>query len=240
MQTRTLAKVIQNLSETKLQRLTDRNQTKPSPVELAPLLGPCYYTNYILGESPSTYVGPAGTQAFINLDGFRWLQGTQSQNRIGKYIYLKRTTMNLQIQMDPLSRHGETKFRVIVYKSKRNAVIGTGGGNPMDNLFITHTGSTVGINNVAPIEARSMNFQTWLVNKRNYHIVKDFKFILAPQNIAAQGSTDPFTINQSNKPSEKNMTFSLGHYKKTDMSEDNTPTGLKLPILCNYYSYAYS
>ena len=92
-------------------------------------------------------MGPAGTQAFINLDGFRWLQGTQSQNRIGKYIYLKRTTMNLQIQMDPLSRHGETKFRVIVYKSKRNAVIGTGGGNPMDNLIITQTGSTVGINN---------------------------------------------------------------------------------------------
>jgi len=223
-QTRKVSKMIENISETKLQPLTEYNSQGPSPIEVAPTTGPCYFTNYCLGTAPAAWVGPSGSAAFKNLDGFNWPQGTAANQRVGRYLYLKRTTLQLRISMMGISRTGATKFRVIVYKEKRNKYNVAGGGNPCDNLFIDHNGDTRGINNVAPVNSRIMNFSTWLLNRRNYHVVKDFKFSLAPEQQLVSGSTDPANINQGMLKSDKVMQFKLGHYQKTEFDASGDPT----------------
>lgn len=221
-QTRTVSQVLKNISETKIQQLTPRYAIVPSPVEVAPTSGPCYFTNYCLGTAPAAWVGPNGAAAFNDLDGFVWPLGPGAAERNGQYMYLKKTTLTLRIAMDQIARHGPTKFRVIVYKEKRNRYNTTANGNPCDDLFIDQSGAVRGVNNLAVVDARAMNFNTWLVNRRNYQVVKDFKFVLANEQQSAQGSTDPFNVNQHNA-SEKVMRFDLGHYQKAKFGTANVP-----------------
>lgn len=219
---RQVAKIINTIGETKVQALRSWNATPALPVEVLPTSGPCYFTNYCLGTAPNSFTGPSGTFAFNNLEGFEWPQGTGPNERIGRYMYLKRTTLQMRIAMNPLARHGPVKFRVIVYKEKRNRYNIAGGGNPNADLFLNHVGAPVGINTANAANTRAMNFNTQLVNKRNYQVVKDLKFTLATQNISSQGSTEPFTVNQHFK-SEKMLNFSLGHYKKTAFDANGNP-----------------
>lgn len=221
-QTRTVARTLQNTAETKIQALTAKYAIEPSPVEVAPTTGPCFFTNYCLGTAPTGWNGPSGAAAFNDLEGFTWAPGTGSSNRIGQYLYLKRTTLNLRVAMDAQSRHGPVKFRVVVYKEKRNRYNTTANGNPCDDLFISQTGASVGVNTVSAVDARTLDFNTWLVNKRNYQVVKDFKFILANETLSAVGSTEPFNVNQHNSV-EKMLQFSLGHYQKAKFDDSNTP-----------------
>jgi len=224
IQTRKVSKMIENISETKLQSLQEFNATAPKPIEVSPTTGPCYFTNYCLGTAPGAWVGPNGSAAFNNLEGFNWPQGTSAGQRVGRYLYLKRTTLQLRVSMQGISRTGNTKFRVIVYKEKRNRYNVSGGGNPCDDLFVDHEGKTQGVNNLAPTNARIMNFSTWLVNKRNYDIVKDFKFTLSPEQQFVSGSTEPSNLNQGIFKSEKLMQFKLGHYQKAEFDAAGDPT----------------
>jgi len=222
-QTRSIAKVIQNMSETKIQALRVWSATPPLPVEVLPTSGPCYFTNYCLGTAPTGWNGPNGAAAFNNLNGFEWAPGTGANERVGQYMYLKKTTINLRVAMNASSRTGTTKFRVIVYKEKRNRYNTTANGNPCDDLFINQAGKSVGVNTAASVNARALDFNTWLVNKRNYQLVKDFKFVLAPETLSYQGGSDPRNVNQVSH-AEKIMQFSLGHYQKAKFSTaDNTP-----------------
>lgn len=223
---RQVAKIINTIGETKIQALRSWNATPALPVEVLPTSGPCYFTNYCLGTAPASFLGPNGNLAFNNLEGFEWPQGTGANQRIGRYMYLKRTTLQLRIAMNPLARHGPVKFRVIVYKEKRNRYNTAGGGNPCDDLFLSHVGGPVGINTANAPNTRAMNFNTQLVNKRNYQVVKDMKFTLTTQNTSASGSTEPFTINQHFK-SEKMINLSLGHYKKTAFDDNGNPEDTK-------------
>lgn len=224
---RQVAKIINTIGETKIQALTEKNAIKPKPVEVAPTIGPCYFTNYCLGTAPGSFTGPDGSASFNDLNGFEWQQGTSSQQRIGRYMYLKRTTLQLRIAMDQIASTGPTKFRVIVYKEKRNQYNVAGGGNPNNDLFLSHLGKAVGVNTANAVEKRAMNFNTQLVNKRNYQVVKDMKFTLCNEQQSALGSTDPFNVNQHFK-SEKMIQLSLGHYKKTAFSADTaTPEDTK-------------
>lgn len=222
VKSRAVARTLRSTAETKIQALTQKVAIAPKPVEVAPTTGPCYFTNYCLGTAPTAWVGPNGASAFENLNGFVWPSGTGPAERIGQYMYLKRTTMNLRIAMDAQSRSGPTKFRVIVYKEKRNQYNVTGGGNPCDNLFIDQSGTSVGVNTVSTPDARALEFNTWLINKRNYQVVKDFKFTLANETLSSLGSTEPYNVNQGNK-SEKLLRFSLGHYQKAKFGQGNVP-----------------
>lgn len=222
LQTRAVSSVIKNISETKIQALTPQNAIIPKAVE-ATGTGPCYFTAYTLGTAPSGWNGPTGSGAFNDLNGFTWPLGNGPAERNGQYMYLKRTTVNLRVAMKPQSRHGPVKFRLVVFKELRNRYNTTANGNPCDDLFIDQSGQVRGVNQSAPVAQRVMDFNTWLVNKRNYRVVKDFKFILQNESLSALGSTDPFNQNQ-HYPVEKNIRLSLGHYQKAKFDAGSTPT----------------
>lgn len=103
---RALAKKQSLTGESKIQALTAKNKIAPAPLTVAPLLGPVYFTNYCLGTAPAAWVGPTGGTNFNDLNGFVWPNGTAFNQRIGRYMYLKRTTLQLRVEMNQISRHG--------------------------------------------------------------------------------------------------------------------------------------
>jgi hypothetical protein len=219
---RALSKKQSATGESKIQALTEFNKQEPLPLTVAPAVGPVYFTNYCLGTAPAAWEGPDGAANFNDLNGFLWVNGTGPNERIGRYMYLKRTTLQLRVEMDQISRHGPVRFRLIVYKEKRNRYNSAGNGNPNADLFIDHSGNDIGFNTVATPSAQAQSFNTYLVNKRNYQVVKDTKFTLCPEQNSASGSALPFNVNQHNK-SFKDITLRLGHYQKAAFGRDNNP-----------------
>jgi len=219
---RSVSNLIKSISETKVKALTPANLVVPQAVEVAPTLGPCYFTNFCLGNAPAAWTGPSGGASFTDLGGFEWPLGPGAAERNGQYMYLKRTRMNLRLAMNAQSRVGAVKFRVVVYKEKRNRYNTAGNGNPNNDLFLDQSGNVVGVNTVATVNQRAIDFNTWLVNKRNYQVVHDSMCILAPETLSYQGGVDPRNISQS-YPSEKMFNFNLGHYQKAKFGQDNLP-----------------
>lgn len=229
-----LTKTMNNSVEQKIQTLSNIYQAKPLPQLVAPALGPLYYYNACLGDAPLTpapanaplWPGPNGQSNFNGLAGFQWPQGTGPTQRIGRYLYLKHTTMQMRLAMlNTVSNATPTQFRVIVYKAKRNAAAGTGGGNPNEDLFLNNEGRALGINNLGIVESKSFEYMNMLVNKRNYTIVSDTKCILQPSTIAVQGA-NPVGVISTAYPPEKTFSLKLTHNSKTAFSNFNAPLDL--------------
>jgi len=215
-----LATRLNSVGETKLNALVRNNELTPTS-QIQGGTSPVYYQNYVLGENPNNYVN------FNTLGGMVWPQGTGDNERIGKYLYLKKTTLHLKIGLTAGARQtGPTRFRVIVYKSKRVAAPGQGLVNPSTNLFLDDRGREFGVDSSIPATEVSYQFQTALPNKKMYHIIKDKKFLLCPDVSAVSGGSNLVTPSSQSMLNERNMTFSLGHWKKTTFIVDNQPSDL--------------
>ncbi len=223
--------------ETKIQALTQINGALPSTMTVGG--GPVAFTNFCLGTAPGAWTGANGQPNFTDLNGFIWPNGTLSNQRIGRYMYLKRTTLQMRVSMNQLSRHGPVRFRLIVYKEMRNRYNTPGNGNPNTDLFIDHEGNDTGFNIVTANANQVQDMNTQLVNRRNYKVVKDFKFTLAPEQNQVQGQAIPFNVNQHNK-SSKDITLKLGHYHKATFGQDNTPDDFKYRYCITLVSYPTS
>lgn len=209
-QSRMVARILNKTSELKINPLEKYSTTTPRPSVPLPGTGPIYYTQYCLGNVPS------GWTNFDALGGFEFEQGTGPNQRIGKYMYLKKTTMHLKISMNNLARiASQVRFRIVVYKSKRNNVPGTFGGNPSEHLFIDSQGREFGVDNTISNSEASMEYTTALVNRKNYVVLKDTQFILTPQSYEVQGGSNVVSQLSQNGRTEKTMRFELGHYAKT-------------------------
>lgn len=184
-----------------------------------------YYNNYCLGSPANTWLGPTGGANFVGLNGFTWPQGTSNNTRIGKYMTLKHTTMSFRVGLIGVPRGSSPmRFRVIVYKAKRNAVLGTSGGNPNENLFIGLSGSELGINNSYAQNAVAYEMMNMLVNKRNYEVFCDKQFILCHPTFAVQGGSNVVSpIAQGMYPTEKNFLWKLPHNEKVAFGVGNIP-----------------
>lgn len=222
VKSRKVSNMLSKNSELKINALQRYSQATPQPSVPLPGTGPIYFTNYCLGEAPSGWTG------FNDLEGFEFPAGTGPNQRIGKYMYLKKTTLHLKIAMNNLVNTAtQLRFRVVVYKSKRNNVPGTAGGNPSLNLFIDDRGREFGVDNTLTNNEASMQYTTAIVNRKNYHVVKDTQFILTPQTCAVQGGSNVVSPLSQAGPTERTMRFELGHYAKTSFDAGTSkPTDL--------------
>lgn len=229
-----LTKTMNNSVEQKIQSLANVYQAKPKPQINLPSTGPIYYYNACLGNAPNIpggtnplWPGPTGANNFQSLDGFQWSQGTGPNERVGRYLYLKHTTLQMRLAMlnTPLNST-PTQFRVIVYKAKRNAAAGTGGGNPNDDLFLQNDGRVFGLNLLSVAESRTFEFMNMLINKRNYQVVADTKCILQPSTCAVQGGSNIVSPIATAYPCEKTFSMRLKHNAKTAFSNFNQPLDL--------------
>lgn len=204
-------------------------------------VGPLYFYNACLGNPPSTWEGPNGQQSFQGLDGFQWKQGTGPNERIGRYLYLKHTNMNLRLNMLATpQKSGPTQFRVIVFKSKRltgetSEII----GNPNSDLFIDNQGNSIGINVSSIEESRSFEFMNMLINKRNYTCVMDKKVVLQPSLISVQGGSNVVSTLSTNYPPEVNFSMKLKHESKTAFTNFDQPLDLNYQYCVQVISAPY-
>ncbi len=220
-----LVKTMNNVAENKLKALENVYLGKPKSQQ-ATIGGPLYYYASCLGNPASTWLGPNGQQNFQGLDGFQWEQGTGPNERIGRYLFLKHTTMQLRLNMLTTPSNGSpTQFRIIVFKAKRNSALGSAGGNPSDDLFLNNSGTSIGINTSSIEESRTFEFMNMLINKRNYSCYMDKKVILQPSLIAVQGSA-PVVPLATNYPPEATFNLSLKHNSKTAFTNFDQPQDL--------------
>jgi len=201
-------KVMKNISELKINEMVPVNCDAPLPIVPAPGATAIYKAQYNIGPSISAWSG------FTPIQGTSFAQGTGANQRIGKYVYLKNSSVRVKIQMNdvPQAQTNPTRFRVIVFKTRRNYVAGTTGGNPEDNLFLNPLGGEFGVNTLG---LESMDYESSLVNKKNYMVVKDQQFILQP--ITSQPVGQSIIANAGVYKNEKYLYFNLGHYKKVAM-----------------------
>jgi len=145
-------------------------------------------------------------------------------------MFLERCNMNLNISLKPVAeRHANSvAFRVLLYKFKRNDALGSI-GNPNTDLFMGSSGGQLGFNTffdngVNPGSA-SFEMMNAIVNKKNYEVFKDEKFVLTPQvTIAAGGQYVP--LSHSGNIS-KDFQFVLNHNQKTAFDAASKPVDLQ-------------
>lgn len=213
LKSRALSKVQNLTGESKLNALVRYNDHDPTSSTAAP--SPVYQQNYCLGQVPAVF------NNFDALDGFEFAQGVGDNDRVGRYMYLKKTTMHLKIALNEGARQtGPTRFRVIVYKSKRTNTPGQPMANPCENLFLDETGRQFGTDTSISAADTATQFRTALVNKRNYQVLKDKRFMLVPSVSTVSGSTAIVTPSSQSLMNEKNFVFNLGHWKKCSFSQD--------------------
>jgi len=228
-----VAKALAIVAERKIQPLTSIHMKSPYPQALIADPGPVYYRNFLLGTSPSAWTGPIGSiqgQNYDALGGYVFPQGTGSNSRIGKYMFLERCHMNMCIALSSAaSRNTQpTQFRILLYKFRRNLTLGEI-GNPSENLFINSAGETIGVktyfdNSGSPGSA-SFTFMNAIVNKKNYTVYKDEKFVLTPQTTIAQGGA--YVPLSHSGAIQKDFQFVLNHNEKTAFDAASKPVDLQ-------------
>jgi len=201
-----VAKRIQPVSELKLQSLKPLDNFVPSPIDLQGGNNQgVYEINKVFGPSISEW------DRFNPLGGFEWPLGTNSEQRIGKYMYLRNTMLKLQFQANASSGPVVTpiRLRLIIFKMRRSHVPSGVIKDPSTSLFLATNGQEFGTKNLG---LGVMDWNTSLTNKRNYIIVKDTSFILQPTLVKPQGQD--FVGQGVRYPQQKNININLGHYEK--------------------------
>ncbi len=183
-----------------------------------------YYYAAILGGSLPLNWDPN----IRKLGGLSIAEGVKNNERIGDYVWLKKTHLTMQLEMQATTNplHCPIQFRLIVVK-QRAATVPTGlVYHPEASLFIQNDGTNSGYesNGGPTADVRTMNafqVQNMPLNKRNWVVFRDQRFQLSPP-APSDGNANNFY--SSRLPTRKNITINLNHFKKTkyqDVDGDN-------------------
>jgi len=228
-----VAKALAMVAERKIQPLTPQYMKQPYAQLISPDIGPVYYKNFILGDQPAQWTGPIGSVQgpnYIPLEGYSFPQGTGSNSRIGRYMFLERCNLNMTVALTSATSRNTNpvQFRVLLYKFKRNDALGSI-SNPNSDLFMSTAGTVLGINtyfdNTLSPGSASFNLMNAIVNKKNYTVFKDEKFVLTPQVAVAQGGT--YVPLSHSGSIQKEFQFVLNHNEKTAFDSASKPVDLQ-------------
>lgn len=220
--------VMREVSELKIRSLANRYGDNPLPQAVGVGATPVvYYQGYCLGGAAPTWLGPTGalSSGFKELLGYQYPPGVGSNQRVGKYMYLKQATVNLRINMNSTSSIAcPLRFRVIVFKAIRNAQVGQTGGNPFDRLLVDNEGREFGLNSTLTQDSVGFELMSAITNKKNFKVYKDETFTLQTPFTAVQGSTAIVAPMSTSYPCEKNISLTLRHNQKTAFDNSNQPS----------------
>lgn len=158
-------------AESKLSGVSSLNEAVPSSIQLGSQV---YKYTFVLGNiSPSSWSG------FNALGGFSFSQGVDIASRIGNYMYLKNTTLNLSIHMNSTSDHQmPTQFRMIVFRTRRSNSPAGVSYDPDKSLFLNQVGDRFGAG-TSLINGNDLMLQP--LNRRDFIVVCDKRFTLQNQ-----------------------------------------------------------
>lgn len=177
-----------------------QNEVPPIPIQLGAL---AQYRLFCFGSIPSTWDPSA-----IDIAGISITQGTSEGQRAGNYVYLKSSTISLNIDTNITTDADVSppiQFRIVVFKQRRGNMPAGISYNPATSLFLTELGNTFGYT-TSGVNGSDLMMQP--LNRRDYIIHTDKKCILSSPYGAKTGYT-------GNYPTIKDMRIKLPFYKKT-------------------------
>lgn len=210
---RTVSKVMNKMSENKLLAITDVN---PGALNGTPsnILG-AGSDNRVYAWRAVLDTVPAGWDAgLVALQGIRAVQGDSATEHIGNYVYLKKTSVNLQLDM--VYNGNATKqlqFRMIICKSRQLSLASGTQDFPQTTLFLNQIGNRQGFTSTGSLEMSPFEVMNNPINKRNWVVQRDTKFFL----------NNPTSMQQGKYPSRKNFRITLPHYNKTKVTTAGEP-----------------
>lgn len=150
---------------------------------------------------------PSGWDSgLVNLGGMQPEQGLGSNQHIGNYVYFKKTSINLQLDMVYNSNASrQLQFRMIVVKSRQLAVPAGTTQLPQNTLFINQLGAAQGFATTGDNAMNTFEVMNNPINKRDWYCLRDTKFFM----------NNPASMDQGKYPSRKNFRITLPHYNKT-------------------------
>lgn len=209
---RRIASMLSKFSETKLSAMTRIDEQAPSAIQLGAL---AYQTGFVIGGIPSGWTG------LNDVASMTITQGVQAGQRIGDYVYMKKSHMTLEIDMKETTQAGNlpTEFRVIVFKARRAAYPAGTTKNPGTSLFLDEVGNDFG-HGSSGFNGTDLLRQP--LNKRLYTIKHDYKFMLSNplETAVASGYSGHY-------PCMRRFQFNLPYFKKAHFEGGvNSPTDL--------------
>lgn len=210
--------VMKSISESKYQGAREdclKTVAKPGGT-----IRPMSYTFVNTGEDLSANLPEFQTP--LNL--FKFPQGTESTERIGKYMYIKKSHLKINVMALPQKSDGRPddvlintplECRMFVVKANRKNDKIFKSPNPGNSLLIDTQNGSFGYDETLG----SINLlQKQPINRRQWLKYRDYKFTLSPP---AVNLVDGVQAYQTGKqyPVQRNFTFDLPIYKKTHFSE---------------------
>lgn len=206
-----IAHQMSKMAETNLSAMTRVDEQAPSAIQLGAL---ATQVGFVVGGIPAGWTG------FNDLQGMAITQGVQAGQRIGDYVYMKKSHMTLEIDMKKMTDDATMpcEFRCIVFKARRAAYPAGTTKDPATSLFLDETGNDFGH---ASSGFNGTDLLRQPLNKRLYTIKHDYKFMLSnPLDTVNQGSTSSYY------PVFKRFQFNLPYWKKCHFESTSSPEDL--------------
>lgn len=195
---------INNFAENHLLQLFRQDEVPGIAIQLAAL---AHYRGFVLGSVP-----PGWDTNLIDLAGLSINQGTGQGQRAGDYVYLKNSTVSMEIDMNKISTGAytpPTEFRVIVFKQRRGVLPAGINFNPAKSLYLDELGAKTGYQTPG-VNGSDLMLQP--LNKRDWQIHTDKQFVLSNPAPITQTTTGGYS---GNYPTLKRMRFNLPYWKRT-------------------------
>ena len=210
---RQISKVVRSLAETKLLPVSGFNE-KPPLVPVNASAPNLRYINCLIGDQL-----PTGWDSQTTLlDGVKIAPGTGAQQRIGSYVYLKKTTLMFDIDMQSTGEAGSKppiEFRVVVLKPKRYSTQAGITLAPSKGMFLNDVGGEIGYETAY---YNTTDFLRRPLNRRNFQVAHDQRFVMSQaENIMNNSGYSGYY------PCFKSFQVSLPYYKKVKYDGGNRP-----------------
>lgn len=226
--------VMNNLCESKYQGARkDCLQTVAKP---GGTIRPMSYLFLNTGLDASGIAGMSEYQTPLNL--FTFAKGTNGDQRVGSYMYVKKSHIKMNVQCLPItasdaenedkSLNSPLECRLMVVKANRkNDKLGVHHA-PAQSLFIDTQNGAFGYSETG---ASIHMLMEQPINRRDWIVYKDYKFVIAPpaiEHLDINGVLNHGTTYVNSRyPNKKRFEFNLPVYKKTHFEDtNNTPDDL--------------
>lgn len=218
---RALSTYVSNIAESKLLACVQQDERQPFPIQTGA---------QATALSFNTGVNAVFTSS-IPVDGITVGPGTAFNQRTGNYVYFKKTHGVIRTEMNAVANLPPTQFRMIICKLRRQNSPEGVTANWATSGFLNSAGLPFGHETGG---TNGLDLMSQPLNKRQWVIYKDVKFILQAYNDFVGSGTN---IIYSHYPSCKEVAFNLPYYKKTYV---NTGTNLPEDLAYRYVIVTYA
>ena len=209
---RKLGRQMNMIGETKLTPTKSFDEKAPVPIQVG---AQAYFFAFNVGSS-------AIFTSATPVDGITISQGTGFNERVGNYVYYKKTHFSIKLEMTTSdSGRPPTQFRMIVFKIRRQVSPSGLTANFSSDGFLRGDGLSFGH---ATTGVTGLDLMMQPLNKRDWIIYKDTKFVL--QNYNSLNGAPQLIYNHY--PAYKDVQLDLPYYKKSYMGGNTgiSPTDL--------------